>query len=291
MDTLSALLPPQPIDPGLYIVATPIGNLEDVSLRALRILRDADAIACEDTRTTLRLVQRYGLCRTLLPYHEHNARQALPAILRRLEAGEVVALVSDAGTPLVSDPGYRLVEAVLEAGRAVVPIPGASALLAGLVAAGLPTDRFFFAGFLPNRQAARRSALEELAAIPATLVFYEAPGRVADALADITAVLGDRPACLARELTKRFEEWRRGPASVLAASAIDDPPRGECVVMVAPPSADARAASQEDIDTMLRVALAHDSVRDAAAAVAEASGQKRRLVYARALELAKAAKA
>lgn len=286
MDTLTALLPPAPIDPGLYIVATPIGNLEDVTLRALRVLRDADAIACEDTRTTVRLVQRYGLCRTLLPYHEHNARQALPGILRRLAVGEVVALVSDAGTPLISDPGYRLVEAVLEAGHAVVPIPGASAILAGLVAAALPTDRFFFAGFLPNRQAARRAALEELAAVPGTLVFYEAPGRAASALADIAVVLGDRPTCLARELTKKFEEWRRGPASVLAVSATEDPPRGECVIMVAPPSADALATSAEDIDTMLRAALAHDSVRDAASAVAEATGQKRRLVYARALELA-----
>jgi 16S rRNA (cytidine1402-2'-O)-methyltransferase len=286
METLNSLLPPAPIDPGLYIVATPIGNLEDVTLRALRVLRDADAIACEDTRTTLRLVQRYGLCRTLLPYHEHNARQALPGILRRLADGQVVALVSDAGTPLVSDPGYRLVEAVLEAGHAVVPIPGPSAILAGLVAAGLPTDRFIFVGFLPNRQAARRAALEELAAVPATLVFYEAPGRAADALSDIAAVLGDRRACLARELTKRFEEWRRGPATELAAGAEADPPRGECVIMVAPPSAESQAAAAADIDEMLRAALAHDSVRDAAAAVAEATGQKRRQVYARALELA-----
>ena len=155
-----------------------------------------------------------------------------------------------------------------------------------MVAAALPTDRFFFAGFLPNRQAARRAALEELAAVPGTLVFYEAPGRAASALADIATVLGDRPTCLARELTKKFEEWRRGPASVLAVSATEDPPRGECVIMVAPPSADALATSAEDIDTMLRAALAHDSVRDAASAVAEATGQKRRLVYARALELA-----
>ncbi len=288
MDTLTDLLPPAPIAPGLYIVSTPIGNLEDVTLRALRILRDANAIACEDTRTTLRLVQRYGLCRTLLPYHEHNARQALPGILRRLADGEAVALVSDAGTPLVSDPGYRLVEAALDAGHPVVPIPGPSAMLAGLVAAGLPTDRFFFAGFLPNRQAARRAALEELTAVPGTLVFYEAPGRAADTLADIAAVLGDRPACLARELTKRFEEWRRGAASELAAGAAAEPPRGECVIMIAPPSAESKAVALADIDAMLRAALAHDSVRDAAAAVAEATGQKRRQVYARALELAKA---
>jgi len=286
MQPLDTLLPPSPLAPGLYVVATPIGNLEDLTLRALRVLRDAAAIACEDTRLTLRLVQRYGLCRTLLPYHEHNARAALPGLLRRLEAGEALALVSDAGTPLVSDPGYRLVAAALEAGHAVVPIPGPSALLAGLVAAGLPTDRFCFAGFLPPRQSARRRALEELAAIPATLVFYEAPGRTAETLADIAAVLGDRPACLARELTKRHEEWRRGTASALAAGAAEEPPRGECVLLVGPPAADAGQPSAGDLDALLRAALARDSVRDAAAAVAEATGLKRRAVYARALELA-----
>jgi 16S rRNA (cytidine1402-2'-O)-methyltransferase len=286
MESLDTLLPPAPLAPGLYVVATPIGNLEDVTLRALRVLRDVSAIACEDTRMTVRLVQRYGLCRTLLPYHEHNARQALPGLLRRLEAGEALALVSDAGTPLVSDPGYRLAAAVLEAGHKVVPIPGPSALLAGLVGAGLPTDRFCFAGFLPPRQSARRRALEELATIPATLVFYEAPGRVAEALADIAVVLGDRPACLARELTKRFEEWRRGSASALAAGAEADPPRGECVLLIGPPAADAGVPSAADLDALLRGALAHDSVRDVAAAVAEATGLKRRAVYARALELA-----
>lgn len=289
MEPLDTLLPPAPLAPGLYVVATPIGNLEDVTLRALRVLRDADAIACEDTRLTLRLVQRYGLCRTLLPYHEHNARAALPGLLRRLAAGEVLALVSDAGTPLVSDPGYRLVAAALEAGHPVVPIPGPSALLGGLVGADLPTDRFFFAGFLPPREAARRRALQDLAAIPATLVFYEAPGRVAETLADIAAVLGDRPACLARELTKRHEEWRRGAASALAEGARADPPRGECVLLVGPPAADAGTPSADDLDTLLRAALARDSIRDAAAAVAEATGLKRRTVYARALELAKAA--
>ena len=286
MEPLDTLLPPAPLAPGLYVVATPIGNLEDVTLRALRVLRDAHAIACEDTRLTVRLTQRYGLCRTLLPYHEHNARQALPGLLRRLAAGEVLALVSDAGTPLVSDPGYRLVAAALEAGHPVVPIPGPSAVLAGLVGANLPTDRFFFAGFLPPRRAARLRALEELATIPATLVFYEAPGRVADALADIATALGDRPACLARELTKRHEEWRRGSATALAESAAAEPPRGECVLLVAPPADDAGTPSAEDLDTLLRAALRHDSVRDAAAAVAEATGLKRRAVYTRALELA-----
>lgn len=287
MQSLNDLLPPTSLAPGLYVVATPIGNLEDVTLRALRVLRDVDAIACEDTRMTLRLVQRYGLCRKLLPYHEHNARQALPGIMRRLADGQAVALVSDAGTPLVSDPGYRLVSAVLKDGHSVTPIPGASALLTGLVAANLPTDRFFFAGFLPPKSAARRRALEELIGIPATLVFYEAPGRVAAALGDIAAVLGDREACLARELTKRHEEWRRGSATDLAASAAEDPPRGECVLLIGPPSAEATAASEVEIDTLLRAALARDSVRDAAAAVAAATGQNRRAIYSRALEITK----
>ncbi len=283
MEPLDQLLPAKPLTPGLYIAATPIGNLEDVTLRVLRVLRDCDAIACEDMRMTLRLVQRYELCRTLLLYHEHNARQALPGLLRRLAEGQAVALVSDAGTPLVSDPGYRLVAAALEAGHPVIPLPGPSALLAGLVGAGLPSDRFLFAGFLPPKQAARRVALAEFAGIPSTLVFYESPERAADALADMAAVLGDRPACLARELTKRFEEWRRGPLSALAAGAEAEPPRGECVILVGPPADN--ETGEADLDAMLLAALARDSVRDAAAAVAEATGQPRRKIYARALEL------
>ena len=285
MEALAKLVPGEPLAPGLYIVATPIGNLEDITLRALRVLRDCAAIACEDTRMTRRLVERYGLCRTLVSYHEHNARAALPGILRRLQDGEAVALVSDAGTPMVSDPGYRLVEAALAEGVTVVPLPGASALLAALVAAGLPTDRFFFAGFLPSRHAALRTALQGLHSVPSTLVFYEAPGRVADALRDMEAVLGDRPACLARELTKRFEEFRRGTLSSLAASAEDEPPRGECVILVGPPGKE--AGEEAALDQMLLDALSRESVRDAAAMVAEASGLPRRKVYSRALELAK----
>jgi 16S rRNA (cytidine1402-2'-O)-methyltransferase len=288
MEALNTLLPPERLAPGLYVVATPIGNMEDLTLRALRVLRDCAAIACEDTRMTVRLVQRYGLCRKLVAYHEHNARLALPGLLSRLADGEALALVSDAGTPLVSDPGYRLVAAALEAGYPVTPLPGASALLAGLVGAGLPTDRFFFAGFLPSKQAARRTALQELAKVPSTLVFYESPGRAADALADIATVLGDRPSCLARELTKRFEEFRRGTASELAAGAIADPPRGECVLLVGPPGEDNSA--EDSLDALLTDALARDSVRDAAAVVAEATGLPRRQVYGRALELAKLGK-
>jgi len=283
MEALTTLLPPTPLAAGLYVVATPIGNLEDVTLRALRVLRDCDAIACEDTRITVRLARRYGLCRTMLPYHEHNARAALPALLRRLTQGQVLALVSDAGTPLLSDPGYRLVEAALAADHGVIPIPGPSSLLAGLAAAGLPSDQVHFAGFLPSRQSARRRALQKLAGVPGTLVFYEAPGRVAAVFADIAAILGDRPACLARELTKRHEEWRRGPVSALAAGALDTPPRGECVLLVGPSAA--TIDDEPDIDVMLRTVLARDSVRDAAAAVAEASGLPRRQVYTRALEL------
>ncbi|HKK22869.1 MAG TPA: 16S rRNA (cytidine(1402)-2'-O)-methyltransferase [Pseudohaliea sp.] len=285
MEALDHLLPPEPLTPGLYVAATPIGNLEDITLRALRVLRDCDAIACEDTRLTRRLVQRYDLCRVLLPYHEHNARAALPGLLRRLKEGQKLALVSDAGTPLVSDPGYRLVEAALAGGHVVTPLPGPSALLAGLVGAGLPTDRFFFAGFLPPKQAARRTALKDLAAVPSTLVFYEAPGRAAETLADMAALLGNRPACLARELTKKFEEWRRAPLSELAENAAAEPPRGECVLVVGPPPSD--EATEADLDAILGAALERDSVRDAAAAVAEATGLPRRKVYARALELVK----
>lgn len=282
---LTLTLPAATLQPGLYIVATPIGNLDDITLRALATLHAADRIACEDTRITARLLHRYGITTRTIAYHDHNARRVLPGLIKTLQDGGSVALVSDAGTPLVSDPGYRLVEAALAAGHPVTPLPGASALLAGMVASGLPSDRFLFAGFLPPKSAARRTALEELAAVPATLVFYEAPGRAAEALADMAAVLGDRPACLARELTKKFEEFRRGTLSALAAGAEAEPPRGECVILAGPPAADAGEAA--DLDALLLAALARDSVRDAAAAVAGATGQPRRKVYARALELTK----
>ena len=271
-------------DPGLYIVATPIGNLRDVTLRALDILAAADVIACEDTRITGRLLKAYGIEVTAIPYHDHNAARARPGLIRRLEGGEIVALVSDAGTPLISDPGFKLVEACAEAGIAVYAAPGASALLAGLGVAGLPTDRFYFAGFLPPKQAARRKALEEIAGVPGTLVIYESARRLAASLADMAAALGDRRACVARELTKRFEEVVRGSLDELAARyAGSGPPKGEIVVVVAPPVRP--EIGEEAIDRALAAALESQSVKDAAASVAAALGLPRRRLYGRALAL------
>jgi 16S rRNA (cytidine1402-2'-O)-methyltransferase len=266
-------------------VATPIGNAGDITLRALELLRRADRIACEDTRVTCGLLARYGIATPLLAYHEHNAARMRPLLLERLRRGETIALVSDAGTPLVSDPGYKLVRAVVEAGIPVTTLPGASAALAALVLSGLPTDRFFFAGFLPPRSAARRTALAELAGIAATLIFFESAGRLADTLADMAAVLGARDAAVARELTKLYEEVRRGTVTELAEHyAPVDPPKGEIVIVVGPPAA--AEASEAVIDDALRAALATLSMRDAVAAVAASLSAPRRRVYARALALA-----
>lgn len=259
-----------PAEPGLHIVATPIGNLADVTIRTLRTLASADIVACEDTRVTRVLLDRYGMRRPLFTYHEHNAAEQRPRLLAALAEGKSVALVSDAGTPLLSDPGYRLVVEAAEAGHAVVPIPGASALLAGLVTAGLPTDAFFFAGFLPSKEAGRRKRLAELAAVPGTLVFYESPHRLGAALADMTAVLGDRPAAVARELTKAFETVRRATLSALAATYADAPPRGEIVVVVGPPLE--APPDSETVDALLLRLLATGSVKSAAEEAAAATG-------------------
>jgi 16S rRNA (cytidine1402-2'-O)-methyltransferase len=272
---------------GLVIVATPIGNARDISLRALDLLRQADCIACEDTRVTGGLMARYGIATPLLAYHEHNAARMRPLLLERLQRGETIALVSDAGTPLVSDPGYKLVRAALAASIAVTTLPGASAALAALVLSGLPTDRFFFAGFLPPRSGARRTELAELARIPATLIFFESAGRLADCLADMTTVFAERDAAVARELTKLYEEVRRGTVAELAAHyAAVDPPKGEIVIVIGPPPA-AVEASDAAIDAALRAALASASLRDAVAMVAAAWGAPRRRVYARALALSR----
>ncbi len=274
--------------PGLYLVATPIGNLADISLRALEVLAKADLVACEDTRTTRKLLSAHGIKAVLTSYHEHNAARVRPRLMERLKCGEVVALVSDAGTPLVSDPGYKLVEAAIGAHVAVTAIPGASAGLAALTVSGLPTDRFFFAGFLPARAAARRRALGELAAIEASLVIYESARRLPAALADMAEVLGPRQGAVARELTKLHEEVRRGTLSELAdhyGSA--GPPKGEVVVVVGPPERGARAAlDAQDLDAKLGAALGRASLRDAVAAVTAETGLPRKRVYARALELA-----
>ena len=266
-------------------MATPIGNLKDVTLRALEVLAAADLIACEDTRVTARLLARHGIERPLAPYHEHNAAEARPKLLALLAAGKRVALVSDAGTPLVSDPGYKLVRAALDAGAAVFPLPGPSAALAALAVAGLPTDRFLFAGFLPAKAKARADALAELAGVKATLVFYEAAPRLAESLAAMREALGDRPAAVARELTKLHEEVARGTLGALARRYGDaGPPRGEIVVVVGPPGEDAPVA-EGDLDAALRAAMADMPLSEAAAAVAGALGLPRRTVYARALAL------
>jgi 16S rRNA (cytidine1402-2'-O)-methyltransferase len=277
---------PRALASGLYLVATPIGNLADITLRALETLAAADLIACEDTRVTARLLDRYGIKTPLTPYHDHNAEAARPKILARLRDGGAVALVSDAGTPLISDPGYRLVRAAQEAGAAVTAIPGASAVLTALGVAGLPTDRFFFEGFLPPKDAARRKRAAELARIPATLVLFESGPRIAAALAALAAELGDRTAAVCRELTKLHEEVRRGGLAELARHyAEGGETRGEFVLVIAPPAAPAPSAA--DVDALLRAALRSQTLKDAVGAVAAATGEPRQQVYRRALALAK----
>lgn len=274
--------------PGLYLVATPIGNLRDITLRALDLLAAADLVACEDTRVTGKLMAHYGLTTQRLPYHEHNAERMRPQLIERLKAGAIVALVSDAGTPLISDPGYKLVRAALAEGIPVVSLPGPSSALAALVLSGLPSDRFLFAGFLPPRSAARQRALSELADLRATLVFFETAPRLVAALADMAAILGERKAAVARELTKLFEETRRGTLAELAARyRASGPPKGELVIIVGPSETAARVAATVDaLDAELSAALATMSIKDASAVVAASTGQPRRVVYQRALQLA-----
>jgi 16S rRNA (cytidine1402-2'-O)-methyltransferase len=275
-----------PLAAGLHLVATPIGNLRDITLRALDVLAAADLIACEDTRVTRKLLDHYGIRTPLTPYHEHNAAQARPKLLHRLDAGAAIALVSDAGTPLISDPGFKLVRAARAAGHAVTALPGASAVLAGLTVAGLPTDRFLFEGFLPAKAGQRRTRIAELARIPATLVLFETGARIAGALADLAAGLGPRPAAVCREMTKLHEEVRNGELPALAeAYAGGAENRGEFVVVVAPPT-DAGTIGAHELDALLRQALARASVKEAVAEVAAATGVGRREVYQRALVLA-----
>jgi 16S rRNA (cytidine1402-2'-O)-methyltransferase len=273
------------LEPALYIVSTPIGNLGDITLRALACLAAADAIACEDTRTTRVLTAHYGIRTRLVAYHEHNAERQRPMILRLLAEDRAVALVSDAGTPLISDPGFRLVREAVEAGHRVVPIPGPSALLAALVISGLPTDSFHFAGFLPPKSEARRNRLAALAAIPSTLIFYEAPQRLAASLADMAVALGgERPAAVARELTKLFETARRGTLGELAdAYGAEGAPKGEVVVLVGPPAEKAMAAA--DVDAILAGLLADRSVKSAVVEAAALTGLSRRELYRRALAM------
>jgi 16S rRNA (cytidine1402-2'-O)-methyltransferase len=276
----------EPIVPGLHLVATPIGNLKDISFRALATLAAADAVVAEDTRVTRTLLAHYGISTPLVAYHEHNAKVMRPHLLARLAAGAALALVSDAGTPLISDPGFKLVQEALAADIKVTSVPGPSAVLAALVVAGLPTDRFFFEGFLPHKSGPRRARLAELARIPGTLVFFESPRRLAEALEDCLAALGDREAAVARELTKLFETVRRGSLSQLAAElAQEEPPKGEIVLLIAPPSEKAAALDEAKLDAKIEEALAAHSVKDAASVVSAATGQPRRQVYARALQI------
>jgi len=283
---------PLAIDPvdlpaGLHVVATPIGHLGDITLRALATIAAADLVLCEDTRVTRKLLDRYGLDPQLLAYHDHNAAEVRPKVLQRLVEGAAIAIVSDAGTPLISDPGYKLVVAAIEAGHRVYPVPGASALLAALVAAGLPTDRFYFEGFLPPKTGQRQKRIALLAEIPATLVIYETGPRLGESLADLLQGLGSRPAAICRELTKAFEEVRRGSLAELAAHYAEAAtPKGEIVVVIAPPGDEAKKVSAEELDLKLKRALARGSLKDAVAEVSDETGLRRREVYARALALA-----
>ena len=282
------------LPPGLYLVATPIGNLGDISQRAIAILRSVDRIAAEDTRVTRRLLSALAIGHKLIErYDDHADAAARSRLLALIAGGEAIALVSDAGMPLIADPGFKLVRAARDAGLRVSGAPGASAPVFALALSGLPSDRFFFVGFLPTKRGARRSELQALATIPATLILFEAPSRLAASLADMVATLGaDRPAAITRELTKLFEEIRPGTLGALAGFyATSDTPKGEIVVIIGPPVPPAPGIdAQADIDAQLTAALATLSLRDAVAAVAGATGQPRRLVYARALARANADK-
>jgi 16S rRNA (cytidine1402-2'-O)-methyltransferase len=280
------LTAPKPV-PGLYLVATPIGNLGDITLRALETLAGVDIIACEDTRITRRLTERYAITALLKPYHEHNAALARPKILEKLAQGASIALVSDAGTPLISDPGFKLVREVCAAGFPVIALPGPSSVLSALSVAALPTDRFFFEGFLPPKQTARRARLTELSRIDATLVMFESGNRVQDSLRDLADIMGGRDAAICRELTKMHEEVRRAPLVELAQAADALETRGEFVLVIGPPAADTQTMTDAALDDLLRASLARDSVKDAVAHAVELSGRPRREIYARALELAK----
>lgn len=279
----------QPADtvlaPGLYIVSTPIGNLRDITLRALDTLAAADEVLAEDTRVTGKLLSAYGLKARLSPYHDHNGAERRPGLLEKLRSGGAIALVSDAGTPLVSDPGWKLANEALEEGISVFPVPGASAMLAGLVASGLPSDKFLFAGFLPAKSGARQALAASVKTAPATLIFYDTGPRLAASLADLAEALGaDRKAAVTRELTKLFEETRRGTLAELASHYdANGAPKGEIVILVGPPLD--TAITQDQIDAALQDALADQPTKAAANAVAAALGLPKREVYQRALQL------
>ena len=272
------------LEPGLYVVATPIGNLRDITLRALDTLRAVDVILAEDTRQTRKLLGAYDISTPLTPYHDHNAAKRVPGVIKDLEEGKVVALVSDAGTPLVSDPGFKLVRAAVEAEIDVFPLPGASAVLAGLVKSGLPSDRFLFAGFLPPKSGARKTALEELTTVKATLVFFETGPRITACLKDMSEILGDRDVVLTRELTKRYEEARHGSFEELVESVKNESPRGELVLLVGPAKTRERW-HEDEVISALQVQISELGVKRASAEVAAQCGWPKRDVYQLALKL------
>lgn len=275
------------LTPGLYLIATPIGNARDITLRALDLLADADVLAAEDTRSLRRLMDLHGVAlgeRPLLAYHDHNGARMRPRLLSEIAAGKSVLYASEAGTPMISDPGFDLARAAQDEGLPVVSAPGASAVVTALTLAGLPTDRFFFAGFLPNAAGPRKTALRDLAAIPATLVFYESPKRLVAMLEAAQDALGERQATVCRELTKRFEEARRGSLRELAAHYTVSPPKGEIVVVIG--KGDSETIQDFDLEQEVNKALCDMSVRDAADYVALRFGVKRRPVYQLAMRLA-----
>lgn len=281
----STVIPARPLEPALYLVATPIGNLGDITLRALEVLAGADRLACEDTRVTRVLLDRFGIEGRPYAYHEHNADEVGPRLIAAIREGHSVALVSDAGTPVVSDPGYRLAVEAIAAGLRVIPVPGASAPLAALVGSGLPSEAFLFGGFLPSKDKARRDRLETFRSVPATLIFFESPHRIGDTLAAARDVLGaDRPAAVCRELTKTFEEFRRGTLGALADLYAERPVKGEVVLVVGPPSGEAPPEAA-DVDRLLSRLATMMPVGQAASEAARETGLPRKDLYRRLLEL------
>jgi len=273
-----------PLSPGLYIVSTPIGNLRDITLRALDVLRQADLVLAEDTRQSRKLLQAYNIDAQLSPYHDHNASKQIPKIIDKLKAGLCLALVSDAGTPMISDPGYKLVSAAIKAGIEVFPVPGASSILAGLVKSGLPSDRFFFEGFLPAKSAARKSVLADIKRIPGTLIVFETGPRIRESLQEMLSILGERDVVLTRELTKHYEEARHGSFAEIIESVIKTPPRGELVVLIGP------AGSMEQwpealVLEGLKNLIPQAGVKQASAEISEQSGWNKRDLYKMALAL------
>jgi len=276
------------LKPGLYVTATPIGNLSDITDRARHVLEGVDYVACEDTRVTGKLMNAMGIKNSLMSFHEHNEDKQRPYILSKIKEGAKIALVSDAGTPLISDPGYKLVEEARDMNLPVVPVPGASALTAALSVAGLATDRFMFMGFPPAKSGARCEWFSEVAKLKSTLVYYESTRRLPESLRDAASKLGNRPAAVCRELTKSYEEVVKDKLFKLVEHYSESgAPKGECVVVIGPPEKVIRITGEAiiDIDTTLKLALGHMKVKDAAGFVAELTGQRRKTLYARALEL------